>query len=112
MRSEYLAALNRQTEALELARKAAVLDEFSRPWALPAALLRARQFDAAIKEARARLEVEPHQAGELGVLDDAYRAKGMWKEAFENSYKELVLHGNATRASDELHDFQRGGYRQ
>ena len=110
-RSEILAALNRQTEALELARKAAELDAFSRPWALPASLLRARQFDAAINEARARLVLDPDDDGELSVLDGAYRAKGMWKEAFESSYKTLVLHGNATRASDELQDFQRGGYR-
>lgn len=50
MRSEILAALNRQTEAIVLARKAAELDAFFRPWALAASLLRARQFDAAIDQ--------------------------------------------------------------
>lgn len=109
--AEILAALNRHTEAIVLARKASEEDPFSRPWGLPRSLQRARQYNAAIQEANARLASDPYDSGEPWVLSDVYRCKGMWKEEALSLQRTLELLGDMASASSVARDFEHGGYR-
>jgi TolB-like protein len=54
MHSYTLYALNRDDEALQEQKRATEMDPFARPWALGAAYIHLRQYDAAINELRAR----------------------------------------------------------
>jgi predicted Zn-dependent protease len=102
MRAYALSALNRTEESLQEDRKAMELDPFARPWALGYALLRARQFDAALNELRIRNEAQPNSAWLHGVLSEAYLHKGMEKEAEEESEQSMRLDGEQ-KLADELH---------
>jgi len=62
LRGYVLLALNRTEEALQEQKKSMELDPFARPWALAGALIRMRQFDAALNEARVRSEAQPENA--------------------------------------------------
>ena len=62
LRAKMLAVLNRHQEALADEKKASDLDPFSKPWAMPMALVEARQYDAALNDVRRRLEGEPRNA--------------------------------------------------
>lgn len=110
-RAEVLATLNRHREAIALERKASELNPFSRPWALPRALQWAREYDAAIQEANARLTSDPYDLGDWRVLTNVYRCKGMWKEEVRSLQRTEELSGDAASASVIARDFERGGYR-
>jgi len=59
LRARIMTALNRNSEAIEAQKKQMDLDPFARPWALACTFYVARQYDAAIDEARLRLENSP-----------------------------------------------------
>ena len=93
LRAYVLRPLNRMDEALQEQRKAMELDPLARPWALGYALLRARQYDAALNEARVRSEAQPNNADLHDLLSQAFFMKGMEKEAEEEDERSLQLSG-------------------
>ncbi|HWZ81955.1 MAG TPA: winged helix-turn-helix domain-containing protein [Terriglobales bacterium] len=100
-----LQTLQRTDAAVEEDRKSMELDPFVRPWALGHALIRARRFDAALSELRARAEAQPNDCGIQWTLSDVYFHKGMAAE---------YLHAMERCASKEHipqmeQAFQRGG---
>jgi TolB-like protein/DNA-binding winged helix-turn-helix (wHTH) protein/predicted Zn-dependent protease len=110
LRAYVLSALNRTDESLQEDRKAMELDSFVRPWALGYALLRARQFDAAVDELRIRSEAQPNDAWLHGVLSEAYLHKGMEKEAEQESEQSMRLN-DAQQLADEQHQiYIRSGF--
>ena len=109
LRAYVLQGLNRMDEAVEEERKTVALDPFARPWALVVALLRTRQFDAALTEARLRSQAQPDNADLHLVLSYAYIYKGMDKEAAQEWETSLQLEGDKPSASAMHEAFARGG---
>jgi TolB-like protein/DNA-binding winged helix-turn-helix (wHTH) protein len=105
LRAYVLTTLQRTDEAIQEERKSMELDPFVRPWALGFTLVRARQFDAAEKELRARSEVQPNDCSVHSFLRDVYRYKGMAAEAVQEWAQCLD-----TKSAAELQSaFRRGG---
>ena len=111
LRAKVLSALNRHADAIASQKRASELDPFSRPWALAYIYTLARQYDAALVDARQRLESQPHDAITLGVLAGIYRCKGMDAEAAQAWADSLVASGDPVDAASIRRAFQRGGYR-
>jgi len=111
LKAKILRALNRHDEAIQLDRKGMELSPFARPWGLVLALNYARQFDAAIAEARQRLESEPSDPGLLFGLGYAYGRKGMNDKAQENMEKAFRAIGRNDLAVATSRAFKHGGYR-
>ncbi len=98
-------------EALQEQRKAMELDPLARPWALGYALLRARQYDAALNEARVRSEAQPNNADLHDLLSQAFFMKGMEKEAEEEKERSLQLSGEKELLAERVQVYRRGGSR-
>jgi TolB-like protein/DNA-binding winged helix-turn-helix (wHTH) protein len=111
LRGYVLRTLNRMDEALQEQRKAMELDPFARSWALGYALLRARQFDAALKEARVRSEAQPNNADLHDLLSEAFFMNGMEKEAEEEKERSLQLSGEKELLAERVQVYRRGGFR-
>jgi TolB-like protein/DNA-binding winged helix-turn-helix (wHTH) protein len=111
LRSYVLRVLNRTDEALEEQKKATELDPFARPWALTYALIRARQFDAALSEARVRSDAQPNDPDLHDLLSQAYFFKGMEKEAEEESERALQVAGEKDLLAEHVQAYRRGGFR-
>jgi tetratricopeptide (TPR) repeat protein len=62
-RAQILETLNRHQEAIEMVKKELEIDPFSRPYALADAYNKAREYDAAIKDAFQRFESAPNNIG-------------------------------------------------
>jgi hypothetical protein len=71
----------------------------------------ARQYDAALTDARQRLESAPDNADLHWILSETYRCKGMHKENVQELEKFLSLHGEGASATRVRRDYERGGYR-
>ncbi|MGA2833071.1 MAG: winged helix-turn-helix domain-containing protein [Terracidiphilus sp.] len=110
-RAKIYAALGRQQEAIEVQKKAMELNPFDRPFALAYSYLLARQYDAALTDARQRLESAPGNADLHWILSETYRCKGMHKESVQELEKLLSLRGEVASATRAQRDFERGGYR-
>ena len=109
LRSFILSALNRDQEALQVEKRSLEIDPFSRPYGLARAYIYMRQYDDAINDLRARADVQPRDSGiELG-LREAYRYKGMEKEAAQHEEKAYLLWGIPKSAEAIRHAFERGG---
>jgi TolB-like protein/DNA-binding winged helix-turn-helix (wHTH) protein len=106
-----LIALNRDQEAIEAAKKSVELDPFARPFVLASAYCDTRQYEAAMKEARMRLDAYSQEASLHDVMGQAYRRKGMWKEAVQEWEKVDLLSGNKEEAAKLRSWFEKGGYR-
>jgi TolB-like protein/DNA-binding winged helix-turn-helix (wHTH) protein len=111
LRSYVLGSLNRTDEALQEQKKAMGLDPFATPHGLAAALIRARQFDAAVNEARLRIEAQPDNADLHDMLSQAYFYNGMEKEAEEENERALQLAGEKDLLAEHVQVYQRGGFR-
>jgi TolB-like protein/DNA-binding winged helix-turn-helix (wHTH) protein len=111
LRSYTLRPLNRMDEALQEEKKAMELDPFGRSWALGVALIRARQFDAALNELRLRSDAEPNNADLHDLLSSAYFLKGMEKEAEKESERYLQLAGEKDQLAKQVEVYRRGGSR-
>jgi tetratricopeptide (TPR) repeat protein len=85
------------------------LDPFARPDAMVLALIHARKFDAAISEARLRIEAQPDNAQLHDMLRSAYMHKGMEKETAEQWEVVLQLSGQKEGALAVHKAFARGG---
>jgi TolB-like protein/DNA-binding winged helix-turn-helix (wHTH) protein len=108
-RAYVLEGLNRTEDAVEEERKAMELDPFARPWALVYALIRARQFKAALTEAMLRSQAQPSNADLHGALSDAYLANGMDREAAHEMETALQLDGDPKSAAAVHKAFTHGG---
>jgi TolB-like protein/DNA-binding winged helix-turn-helix (wHTH) protein len=106
-----LQAVNRQAEAIELGKKMMELDPFSRPYALAGFYEGARQFDAALKEIRLRLEANPNNLDLLGLEMDTLRRMGNYKEAVDVWARWHILTGDPKSAVDLRRAWDRGGAR-
>jgi tetratricopeptide (TPR) repeat protein len=111
LRAKILASINRHQEAIEVQKKATELDSFARPWALAYSYQLDRQYDAALTDARQRLESTPNDPGLHWILEEIYRCKGMDKEAVEELEKMLSLAGYSDAAEAVRGWYQKGGYR-
>ncbi len=110
-RSKMLSAFGRNEEAIEAEKKAMELDPFERTFGLALTYNWARQYDAAINEARLRLETRPEDIGLHWTLWEAYRRKGADKEAAQELEKLLLLQGRTNSAAAVQHKFEHGGYK-
>jgi TolB-like protein/DNA-binding winged helix-turn-helix (wHTH) protein len=102
-----LSALQRNEEAIQEDRKGMEIDPRLHPWALGYALLRARQYDAAIAELRARAEVQPDDDTMHQFLSDLYWYKGMVAESVHELAKAYVPNSAAELEAA----FRKGGAR-
>jgi TolB-like protein len=109
-RAKILSATNRHEEAIEEQKKASELDPFARPWALAYMYLLARHYDAALVEARQRLESDPHNALLLYMVAWSYRCKGMKAEAAKATEDGLIAEGKQADAASVRRAFEQGGY--
>jgi predicted Zn-dependent protease len=111
LRSYILGTLNRTDEAVQEQKIAMEIDPFARPWALGYALVRARHFDAAIAELKARSQAQPESVGVRQVLSTALWHEGREDEAaaeMESSYR---LQGRTADAIAMHAAFRRGGFK-
>jgi TolB-like protein/DNA-binding winged helix-turn-helix (wHTH) protein len=111
VRSYVLRPLNRLDEALQVEKRAMELDPFSEPQALVYILIRMRQFDAALNEARIRSDAQPNNADLHEVLSEAYFFKGMEKESEAESERALQLAGEKDQLAEQVQVYRRGGFR-
>lgn len=110
-RSKMLIALNRHEHAIEAAKKYIELDPFARPYALASTYVDSRQYDAAVNEARARLEIYPQDARLHDTLGQAYRRESLWKEAVQEWEKTALLSGDKEPGENLRRHFEKGGYK-
>jgi TolB-like protein/DNA-binding winged helix-turn-helix (wHTH) protein len=107
MRALNLSWLGRTEEAVAAQKQSTELDPFSRPDAKAEVYNWTREYDAAIADARMRVERTP---GIYGVLAESYRGKGMKKEAAEMLAQQFTASGDAHAAAAIRHAYQLGGY--
>jgi TolB-like protein/DNA-binding winged helix-turn-helix (wHTH) protein len=110
LRSYVLDSLNHRDEALQEQRKAMELDPLTSPDGPGWTLIHARQFDAALSEARIRVEAQPNNADVHALLSVAYLFKGMEKESEQESERSLQIMGENELAAQEQRAFHRGGF--
>jgi TolB-like protein/DNA-binding winged helix-turn-helix (wHTH) protein len=110
LRSYILFALNRNAEALQEQKQATEIDPFAQPWHLGRAYLYLRQYDAAINELSARAAVQKVDGIEF-ILSDAYRFKGMNKEAARHLELGFLAEDDQHSAEAVRRAFDQGGYR-
>jgi TolB-like protein/DNA-binding winged helix-turn-helix (wHTH) protein len=111
VRSYVLRPLNRMDEALQEEKKAMELDPLSEPDALVFVLIRMRNFDAALNEARIRSDAQPNNADLHEVLSEAYSLKGMEKESEAESERALQLAGEKDQLAEQVQVYRRNGFR-
>jgi TolB-like protein len=111
LRACVLQAVNRNAEAIELGKKAMEIDPFSRPYALASLYVYTRQFDAALKEIRLRLEANPNNLDLLGLEMDTLRRMGNYKEAVDTWARWHILTGDPQSAVNLRRAWDRGGAR-
>jgi TolB-like protein/DNA-binding winged helix-turn-helix (wHTH) protein len=109
LRSYVLCSLNRMDEAVQEEKKTMELDPFAKPWVLSFALIRARQFDAALNEARLRSVAQPNNASLHYLLSYAYFFNGMERESEEESERYLQLSGEKDRLAEQVQAYRHGG---
>jgi TolB-like protein/DNA-binding winged helix-turn-helix (wHTH) protein/Tfp pilus assembly protein PilF len=110
LRAKILCALGRHEEAIAVQEQATAADPIEHPGARAEIFLCARQYDAAIKDARLRLEDFPAAPDVLSYLADSYHWKGADKEATEMLAREFAAEHNPQLAAAVRHAFQVGGY--
>jgi tetratricopeptide (TPR) repeat protein len=86
------------------------LNPFVRPWGLVMTYDTTRQYDAALEDARLRLETYPQNAALLYNLSDVYRCKGLQKEAAQYLAESFAAYGLPEWAAKVRAAFARGGY--
>jgi TolB-like protein/DNA-binding winged helix-turn-helix (wHTH) protein len=111
LRAKILAAQNRHADAIEAQRAATELDPFTRPWAMTLALVEARQFDAALKEAKEKQVAFPDSITLQGLTHTIYERKGMEKEAVDALEKILILRRRSSEVEGMRRAFATGGYK-
>jgi TolB-like protein/DNA-binding winged helix-turn-helix (wHTH) protein len=111
LRACLLQALNRNAEAIQLAKKDMELDPFARPDALASIYEGAGQYDAALADLKLRLEVSPNDPDLIGMTMDVWRRKGNYKEAVNAWEKWHILTGDPQSAVTLHRAYEKGGTR-
>jgi TolB-like protein/DNA-binding winged helix-turn-helix (wHTH) protein len=111
LRACLLQTVKRNAEAIDLGKKEMELDPFSRPYALAAFYIGARQFDAALNEIQLRLEANPNNLDLLGQEGDLWRRMGKYKEAVDAWTRWDILAGDSQSAANRRRAWDRGGLR-
>jgi TolB-like protein/DNA-binding winged helix-turn-helix (wHTH) protein len=111
LRAKILAAQNRHTEAIEAQRMATELDPFTRPWAMALALMEARQYDAALKDAREKQVAFPDNTILMGIIHVIYERMGRQQEAVDSLARVLAVKGQQHEAEVLRRAFAEGGYK-
>jgi TolB-like protein/DNA-binding winged helix-turn-helix (wHTH) protein/Tfp pilus assembly protein PilF len=110
-RSYVLRSLNRLEEALQEEKKAMESDPLSEPAGLVYVLIRMRNFDAALSEARMRSDAQSNDADLHDVLSEAYFYKGMEKQSEAESERALQLAGKKNQLAEQIRAYRHGGMR-
>lgn len=108
LHSYILGAVNRNDESLQEQKRSSELDPFARPWALGAAYIHLRQYDAAIKALQMEDEVQPQQPMIQFCLLEAYWLKGKKKEAGKYAERMFLIGGDQPSADAVQQAFKRG----
>ncbi len=111
LRAKLLSVLNRNGEAIENEKKGMEINPFERPWGMVHTYTSARQFDAAIEDGRLRLKGYPTDRSLLYMMTEAYRRKGMYKEAVEAWVQFHEVIGDRESAAELKSAYDTGGYR-
>jgi TolB-like protein/DNA-binding winged helix-turn-helix (wHTH) protein/cytochrome c-type biogenesis protein CcmH/NrfG len=111
LRARILTAVGRGQEAIAVQKKQMELDPFARPWGMAQTYYNVRQYDAAISDARLRLENSPNDVRLLYFIARSLFDEGRYKEATD-AWASLYRAVNAPQAAAEAEDaYQAGGYR-
>ncbi len=110
LRAKILSVLGRNDEAIRDEKISLELDPFAKPWTLADAYNVARQYDAALEEIRQRLVSLPTDVSLFFEMYDAYRCKGMHKEAAQALAVTHQLEGNPSESTSIEKAFRQGGY--
>jgi TolB-like protein/DNA-binding winged helix-turn-helix (wHTH) protein len=108
LRARFLNIMGRHQEAVQEQKTASEIDPFERPWAMVTILDEARQYDAALAEARQHMQAEPNM-DMYELVAVAYRGKSMpteWAQALE---KHFQLAGEPDSAAAVERAFKQGG---
>lgn len=106
-----LASMNRPLEGIAAQKRASALDPVARPWALPRAFLWARDYDAALNDALAKINADPSIAYLNFMIYRIYRARGDAKEAGAYLMKYLKLTRNESAVASFERAYEKSGYR-
>jgi TolB-like protein/DNA-binding winged helix-turn-helix (wHTH) protein len=109
-RSKVFITLNRMQEALDDEQKAAELDPFARPFGIGDMLLIMRRYDAAVNEFHTRLETLPADPRLHQRLAEAYRHKGMKRDAGLELEKSALLESDEPGKAAIRNAYEKGGY--
>ena len=110
LRARIDTAINRNLEAIEAQRKAMELDPFERPWGMVWVLKTARQYDAAIQEAKQRLEAIPNDDALFWELGQVYDRKGERDKAVQAWEKMELSEGHTSNATIIRKVYERQGW--
>jgi TolB-like protein/DNA-binding winged helix-turn-helix (wHTH) protein len=111
LRARILTATNRNSEAIEVQKKQMEIDPFARPWGMAETYYNVRKYDAAIADARLRLENSPDDPRLHSFIARSLFSKDQYKEAtdeFAQLYRAVL---NPRAASAIEYAYQTGGYR-
>ena len=102
--ANYFALRERFDESMAEMKKARELDPLSLIISaeLGKMLFYARQYDQAIEQLRATLNLDPDFPAAHYFLEKVYQAQGMYEEAYEESFKEPRRRGKASEFKDEI----------
>src|SRR5271154_220006 len=110
-RAKILAALNRHEEAIAAQKEASELDPFARAFALPLSYMVARQYDAAIADARQRLESNPYDVSTHWILAFIYQCTRTDAEGAREWERMFSLENDEQSAASVRRAFQHGGFK-
>lgn len=110
LHAKMLGALHRDDEAIAAQRTATEIDPFSRPWAMTLALMQARRFDAALEEAKRRLESNPTDPLLHALAFEIYRCLGKPQQAVEELEQYESLGGGAAAPGEVRQAYAQGGF--
>jgi len=103
--------LGRNQDCIEAQKKSTELDPFARPYAMAQAYAITRDYDAALNDARMRLEGLPQNYDLHWVLHEIYRRIGPEKETVQELEKMLLLTGEEGSAASVRRAFEKRGYK-
>jgi TolB-like protein/DNA-binding winged helix-turn-helix (wHTH) protein len=111
LRARILVAAGRGQEAIAAQKQQMELDPFARPWGMADTYYNLRQYDAAISDARLRLENSPYDVRLNYYIARSLFDKGKYKEAADAYAQYYRASGSPQAASAIEHAYQTGGYR-
>jgi tetratricopeptide (TPR) repeat protein len=111
LRARILTAVGRGQEAIAVQKQQMELDPFARPWGMAETYYNVRQYDAAISDARLRLENSPNNVRLHYFVARSLSDEGKYKEAAD-AYAQLYRAAGSPQAASAIeHAYKTGGYR-